>query len=118
MAKPTPPPLKTSRFYCENCGHEVPFNAAICPHCNKIFKAVKCPICSFSGPPDKFLNGCPMCGYLSTTSSLNRKRASEVEENKKMRKAHKKHDLFMPLMGLLLVVLTFALLWVYMTRGQ
>ncbi len=53
------------RFYCENCGKEVPFNAEICPYCGKVFDAVKCPICGYEGSPSEFSGGCPKCGYLA-----------------------------------------------------
>ena len=54
-----------TRFYCENCGSDVPFNAEICPSCGKVFSAVKCPVCLFEGKPGVFLEGCPKCGYMS-----------------------------------------------------
>jgi hypothetical protein len=54
-----------TRFYCENCGKDVPFNAEICPTCGKAFSAVKCPVCLFEGKPGAFLQGCPKCGYMS-----------------------------------------------------
>ncbi len=57
-------PVET-RFYCENCGSDVPFNAEVCPSCGKIFSAVKCPVCLFEGKPGVFLQGCPKCGYMS-----------------------------------------------------
>ena len=59
-----------ARFYCENCGKEVPFNAEVCPYCGKIFEAVKCPICGYEGKPSEFSNGCPVCGYLSVNMNL------------------------------------------------
>ena len=54
-----------TRFYCENCGNDVPFNAEVCPSCGKVFSAVKCPVCLFEGKPGVFLQGCPECGYMS-----------------------------------------------------
>ncbi len=51
-------------FFCEACGKAVALKASKCPHCGRIFDAVKCPKCSFSGRPELFTDGCPSCGYL------------------------------------------------------
>lgn len=117
MAKNMPAPLQNSRFYCEHCHHEVPFNASICPHCKKTFDAVGCPICKYSGHPDKFLNGCPMCGYLSTTSSIGRKRGSDVQELRRNPKPRKKQEFLIPLLVLLTVVFGLVIIFVYLTRS-
>lgn len=53
------------KFFCENCGHAVPGDADLCPRCGSSFRAVKCPKCGFTGKPDMFTAGCPICGYLS-----------------------------------------------------
>lgn len=58
--------MKT-RFLCENCGKEVPFNVEICPSCGKHFRAVKCPVCELEGSPELFAQGCPSCGYMSSS---------------------------------------------------
>ena len=58
--------MKTARFFCENCGRAVPFNAEMCSNCGKKFDAVKCPVCTYTGMPGEFLQGCPQCGYLSS----------------------------------------------------
>lgn len=55
------------RFYCQECGKEVPLEAKICPHCKKEFGSILCPKCNFSGSSIDFYNGCPKCGYLSIT---------------------------------------------------
>ena len=34
-----------AKFFCENCGTEVPGKARICPVCGKFFASVKCPKC-------------------------------------------------------------------------
>lgn len=52
-----------AKFYCENCGFEVPQNAKFCNHCGKFFTFVRCPMCQFTGESKKFTNGCPKCGY-------------------------------------------------------
>ncbi len=55
--------MKRSRFFCENCHHEVRPNAKVCPHCGRFFEAVRCPICSYVGEGRDFIRGCPNCGY-------------------------------------------------------
>jgi len=58
-----------SRFYCESCGQEVPFNAEKCSNCGKTFHAVKCPVCLFEAPPAQFVEGCPRCGYIGSRTN-------------------------------------------------
>lgn len=55
--------MKRGKFFCENCGTEVRPNAKVCPHCGRFFRAVRCPVCSFTGESMLFLQGCPNCGY-------------------------------------------------------
>ena len=54
---------QTAKFFCENCGAEVPQNARVCKHCGKFFSSVRCPVCGTTGTAAKFTNGCPNCGY-------------------------------------------------------
>lgn len=54
---------QSAKFFCENCGAEVPQNARVCKHCGKFFSSVRCPVCGTTGTPGKFANGCPNCGY-------------------------------------------------------
>jgi hypothetical protein len=54
------------RFFCENCGKEVSARAKICPHCARFFSEVRCPRCGFTGTAERFLGGCPSCGYMNT----------------------------------------------------
>ena len=54
---------QSAKFFCENCGAEVPQNARVCKHCGKFFSSVRCPVCGTTGTPSKFANGCPNCGY-------------------------------------------------------
>ena len=54
---------QSAKFFCENCGAEVPQNARVCRHCGKFFSSVRCPVCGTTGSPGKFANGCPTCGY-------------------------------------------------------
>jgi predicted RNA-binding Zn-ribbon protein involved in translation (DUF1610 family) len=51
------------RFFCENCGAEVPRNAKNCPKCGRFFASVRCPSCGFTGEEALFRGGCPVCGY-------------------------------------------------------
>jgi len=56
--------MREAVFYCEICGKPVPLDADYCSSCGNVFKGVRCPVCSFTGDPKLFLNGCPSCGYL------------------------------------------------------
>ena len=60
--------MKRSRFFCENCHHEVRPNAKVCPHCGRFFEAVRCPVCSYVGESRDFVSGCPNCGYAGGSS--------------------------------------------------
>jgi predicted RNA-binding Zn-ribbon protein involved in translation (DUF1610 family) len=53
------------RFFCENCGAEVPRDAKNCPQCGRFFASVRCPACDFVGEEYLFTGGCPACGYSS-----------------------------------------------------
>jgi hypothetical protein len=61
-------PTVKARFLCEGCGKEVPFNVELCPNCGREFRAVKCPVCELEGSPDLFAQGCPSCGYMSSST--------------------------------------------------
>ena len=37
---------KKAKYFCENCGSEVPAKAKFCPKCGKFFSSVRCPECS------------------------------------------------------------------------
>ena len=54
---------KKAKFFCENCGAEVPENARVCKKCGKFFISVRCPHCGKTGSSTDFKNGCPSCGY-------------------------------------------------------
>ena len=68
-------------FYCDNCGESVNSGEERCPGCGRFFRAVKCPVCSYSGKGGEFAKGCPVCGYLSDHKHLNQTGSSE--NNKK-----------------------------------
>lgn len=61
-------------FYCDNCGEKVSPDQERCPGCGRFFRAVKCPVCGYSGEGGEFLKGCPVCGYL---------KEKEIKERKK-----------------------------------
>lgn len=61
--------MKRSRFFCENCHHEVRPTAKVCPHCGRFFEAVRCPVCSYVGESRDFVRGCPNCGYAGGVSN-------------------------------------------------
>ncbi len=52
-----------AKFFCENCGSEVPENSKVCKTCGKFFISVRCPKCGATGSHDDFEDGCPKCGY-------------------------------------------------------
>jgi predicted RNA-binding Zn-ribbon protein involved in translation (DUF1610 family) len=54
-----------AKFFCDNCGAEVPLQAPSCPRCGRPFSSVRCPKCGFAGPPRAFSSGCPSCGYAA-----------------------------------------------------
>ncbi|MGI9256693.1 MAG: zinc ribbon domain-containing protein [Salinispira sp.] len=50
-------------FFCENCGSKVRSRDKICPKCGKFFYQVRCSNCNHEGAVERFLRGCPICGY-------------------------------------------------------
>jgi uncharacterized membrane protein YvbJ len=73
------------RFFCDNCGVEVPQNSKNCPSCGRFFSSVRCPYCGFVGEEALFSNGCPSCGY--STSPANAAGKGEVKAKKKKKEA-------------------------------
>ena len=69
--------MKVKEFFCEECGKPVSLRASKCPHCGRVFDAVKCPKCSFTGRADLFSNGCPTCGYLRAERGAERRADDE-----------------------------------------
>ncbi|QTQ11831.1 zinc ribbon domain-containing protein [Treponema parvum] len=57
---------KEAKFFCENCGAEVPQDAKFCRTCGRFFTSVRCPACGFIGVANVFTNGCPKCGYADS----------------------------------------------------
>lgn len=56
---------KKAKFFCENCGAEVPEKAKVCKHCGKFFISVRCPNCGATGTSSEFKKGCTHCGYAN-----------------------------------------------------
>ncbi len=67
---------KKAKFFCENCGSEVPENAKVCKVCGKFFISVRCPQCGAIGNHDDFAEGCPKCGYADPKTSKGSKNNS------------------------------------------
>jgi len=63
--------VSETRFFCENCGAEVPRDEEKCPECGRVFASVRCPACSFVGQVAQFKDGCPVCGYSAAGPSAN-----------------------------------------------
>jgi len=61
--------IKSPKFFCENCGAEVPREEKRCPKCGRYFASVRCPACGFTGEEALFKGGCPVCGYSSEGAS-------------------------------------------------
>ena len=92
-----------TRFVCENCGKDVPYNAQACSFCGRFFSGVKCPVCNASGRAELFKNGCPNCGYLTPKmANLNSPYSSKGRKRKKMKK--KGATTFYLLFGMLLIM--------------
>jgi len=72
------------RFFCEQCGTEVPRNTPRCPVCGRYFTAVQCPQCGFRGSESDFASGCPTCGYMRPQEvAAGRQRAADRRERRK-----------------------------------
>lgn len=109
-------PIKKAKFYCENCGHEVPENAKVCRHCGKFFISIRCPKCGKVGDANTFKDGCPNCGYnMKNDSAL----AKILQESNSAPKLHSSdgdsdsRDFSLPIWvyivaGALLIISAFA----------
>jgi uncharacterized membrane protein YvbJ len=71
---------KKTRFFCDNCGTEVPAGAKDCPKCGRHFASVLCPACGHVGEDDDFMDGCPSCGYSSKPKSTQAPLSKERED--------------------------------------
>lgn len=72
-----------AKFFCENCGSEVPRKSRFCPVCGKYFASVRCPKCGHTGASEDFKKGCPECGYAvnSNVSLAQNKDSDDLFEN-------------------------------------
>lgn len=72
-----------AKFFCENCGSEVPRKSRFCPVCGKFFASVRCPKCGHTGASEDFKKGCPECGYAvnSNVSLAQNKDSDNLFEN-------------------------------------
>jgi len=70
------------RFFCENCGAEVPRDEDKCPQCGRHFASVRCPACGFIGDTAQFKKGCPACGYSTAKAPQKAKNKKNSHENK------------------------------------
>lgn len=105
-----------ARFFCDNCGHEVPFNAEVCPKCKKTFSGVRCPVCQFSGPPSQFQNGCPRCGYQARPTALGGSKETSVEKRAGLKRGpRKKVDFSMAFLLLIALALLITVI-IYSNR--
>lgn len=64
-------------FHCDNCGEAVSPDEERCPGCGRFFRAVKCPVCSYTAKGAEFLKGCPSCGYLADKKMESEKKKSQ-----------------------------------------
>ena len=73
---------KKAKFFCENCGAEVPEKAKVCKHCGKFFISVRCPNCGATGTSSEFKKGCTHCGYADVNSANGSGARNILTENK------------------------------------
>jgi uncharacterized membrane protein YvbJ len=72
---------KKPRFFCDNCGAEVPMSAKSCPQCGRFFASVRCPKCGFTGKDEDFVRGCPVCGYSAAPGTVPHKAGGNPKRN-------------------------------------
>ena len=69
-----------AKFFCENCGAEVPADARVCKNCGRFFYSVRCPTCRATRSASSFAKGCPVCGYAMDSGTFNISAYSEEEK--------------------------------------
>lgn len=72
---------KKAKFFCENCGAEVPENAKLCKTCGKFFISVRCPNCGRTGTSKEFKKGCPSCGYAAGKNNFSNSASEKTYSN-------------------------------------
>ena len=70
-----------AKFFCENCGSEVPENAKVCKTCGKFFISIRCPECGVTGSHEDFKDGCPRCGYAVNKTASAKNRQAQKQKN-------------------------------------
>jgi uncharacterized membrane protein YvbJ len=93
-----------TRFFCENCGAEVPRDEKKCPECGRFFASVRCPSCGFIGEQGQFKEGCPICGYSTAKPPSN----SKKQKNQKNRSENRKPDVSLPFWVYILTAAVFT----------
>lgn len=79
-----------AKFFCENCGAEVPENSKMCKNCGKFFISVRCPNCGRIGNSKEFKKGCPDCGYATGKDSS----AAGISSDKTLKHASALNQIF------------------------
>ena len=80
-----------AKFFCENCGSEVPENAKVCKTCGKFFISVRCPECGATGSHEDFKDGCPRCGYAVNKTSPSKSREFQKQKTARNKTASAKN---------------------------
>jgi ssDNA-binding Zn-finger/Zn-ribbon topoisomerase 1 len=105
-----------ARYYCENCGAEVRAGASSCPRCGRVFSAVRCPKCGYTGKAADFRTGCPLCGYLQPTEQTPEQTPVAPRAAKPLRRSFPSAR-FAKMAIAALLVLVAALLALLLLRG-
>ena len=108
---------KEAKFFCENCGAEVPGKAKVCTNCGRFFASVRCPKCGRTGSTDEFKKGCPACGYAINGNHNSKKTifnpsiltGNSFSSNQNV-KRHKTLETSLPIWVYVLTMLVFAVL--------
>lgn len=101
---------RKAKFYCENCGAEVPESAKFCKYCGRFFSSVRCPNCGATGSSSRFSNGCPECGYAANGTSTSVATAGKINSSFQLRKKKRQDDSPLPVWIYLLTVLALAVI--------
>lgn len=100
---------RKAKFYCENCGAEVPINAKFCRHCGRFFSSVRCPQCGTTGSPQKFASGCPVCGYAAGKERESEKNMKSLKKTGGAAMSRTEDSLPRWIYALILLVLAFVI---------
>ena len=110
--------LKT-RFVCESCGNDVPYNAEVCSFCGRKFSGIKCPVCKRSGRPEIFRSGCPGCGYLSPEmDNLAKTETVKLEKKHRKKRIKKKDSSSIYILLSVLLIMIISVLVILIIKGN